>query len=95
MIVKRIGVASAARIYGAITAGFGLVIGVIVAMASALGAGLAEAGEGAFVGTVLGVGAIILLPIMYGVFGLIAGAIGALLYNLFAGMVGGVQLDVE
>ena len=32
---------------------------------------------------------------MYGIIGFIGGAIGALLYNLFAGMVGGVEIEVE
>ena len=35
------------------------------------------------------------LPIFYGVMGLLAGALGAVLYNVFAGMVGGVAIDVE
>jgi len=42
-----------------------------------------------------GVGAIIFLPIFYGVLGLVAGAIGAALYNLFAGMLGGIELETE
>jgi hypothetical protein len=32
---------------------------------------------------------------MYGVMGLIGGALGAVLYNVFAGMVGGVDLEIE
>lgn len=36
----------------------------------------------------------IALPILYGVMGLIGGAIGALLYNAFAALVGGVELDM-
>jgi hypothetical protein len=37
----------------------------------------------------------IAIPIIYGIIGFIGGAIGALLYNLFAGMVGGVEIEVE
>ena len=95
MIVKRLGVASVARIYGAITAAFGLLAGLIFAMASVLGAGFSETSEGAMFAPILGIGAIVVLPIIYGVMGLVGGAIGALLYNAFAGMVGGVELDLE
>ena len=35
----------------------------------------------------MGVGAVIALPILYGVMGFVIGAIGAALYNFFAGMV--------
>jgi predicted porin len=42
-----------------------------------------------------GVGAIVVLPIIYGIMGLIGGAIAAALYNLFSGMVGGVELDLQ
>jgi hypothetical protein len=95
MVVKSIGVASAAKIYGAISAAFGLVFGMLFALGSMVGAGLSETTEGAFFAPVFGVGAVIILPIFYGVMGLIGGAIGAVLYNVFAGMVGGVSLEVD
>jgi hypothetical protein len=37
----------------------------------------------------------IVIPIIYGVLGLIFGALGALFYNLFAGFLGGVEIEVE
>ena len=49
----------------------------------------------AWLGPVFGVGAIVVLPIIYGVLGLIGGAIAAALYNLFSGMVGGIELDLQ
>jgi hypothetical protein len=95
MIVKRLGVASVAKMYGAISGAFGVVIGCIFALASVVGAGFSDTTEGAILGPIFGVGAIVVLPLIYGVMGLIAGALGALLYNLFAGMVGGVELHTE
>jgi hypothetical protein len=97
MVVKRLGVWSVARIYGALTAAFGLIAGVIVALFSMIGAGLAsQAGDApAFLGPLLGVGAIVFLPLLYGAMGLLMGALSAALYNLFAGMVGGVELDIQ
>ena len=60
-----------------------------------VGGSFADEPAAAFLGPVLGVGAVVALPILYGVMGLIGGAIGALLYNAFAGMVGGVELNTE
>lgn len=39
MVVKRVGVASVARIYGAISAAFGLLFGLLFALGSVIGAG--------------------------------------------------------
>lgn len=95
MIVKRVGVASVAKLYGAISAAFGLLIGLVFALASVLGAGFADSGAEAMLGPIFGIGAIIVFPIIYGCMGLIGGALGAVLYNLFAGMVGGLEIEVE
>ena len=35
------------------------------------------------------------IPIVYGVMGFIAGAIGALIYNLMAKWVGGIQIELQ
>jgi hypothetical protein len=37
----------------------------------------------------------ILFPILYGLMGFAAGAIGALLYNLFAKWLGGIELQLQ
>jgi hypothetical protein len=97
MIIKRVGVWSVARMYGALSAAMGLLFGVCVALFSLVGAGLARSDSGmpAWVGTVFGAGAVILLPIFYGVMGIVAGAIGAALYNALAGVVGGVSIEAE
>ena len=42
-----------------------------------------------------GVGAIIFLPLFYGVMGVVLGAISAGLYNLIAGMLGGIEVETE
>jgi len=101
MVIRRVRVWSVAKIAGATYAALGLLIGLMFAAFSMVGAGIASAareGEGgglpAGLGALFGVGAIIIAPIFYGVCGLIFGAIGAALYNLFAGMVGGVEIEV-
>jgi hypothetical protein len=97
MIVRRLGVWSVAKMYGTIAAAMGLLLGLLFACASLLGAGLASQNSDlpAGMAAAFGVGAVVILPIMYGVFGVIGGAIGAGLYNVFAGLVGGVELDIS
>jgi hypothetical protein len=43
----------------------------------------------------MGLGLIVIAPIMYGVMGFIAGVIGAFIYNIVAGWVGGIEVEVE
>jgi hypothetical protein len=50
------------------------------------------AGGGSIVAGLL---AMILIPIFYAAMGFVFGAIGALVYNIFAGIVGGVEIEVE
>ena len=61
-------------------------------MMSVGGTGGMAAGGG---GIVFGLGFMIAVPIVYGLIGFVFGAIGALIYNLFAGMVGGIEIEVE
>ena len=35
------------------------------------------------------------MPILYGIFGIIGGAIGAALYNVIAGWIGGIEFDID
>jgi len=103
MIVRRVGVWSIARLYGAMMAVAGLVGGLLFALVATMGGlagvmgssdtktGLAAGGLSAL----FGVGAIVIMPICYGVMGLVVGSIGAALYNLFAGFFGGIEVDVQ
>jgi hypothetical protein len=95
MVVKRFGVGSVAKIYGAISAAFGLLAGCIIALGSLMSLGFADTSDAGVLAPMFGIGAVVFLPIFYGVMGLIAGALGAVLYNVFAGMVGGVRIEVE
>ena len=48
--------------------------------------------EGGFMfGTVFAVA----MPVMYAIFGVIGGAIGAALYNLVAGWIGGIEVELD
>lgn len=96
MIVKRIGVMSLAKIMAILYAAIGLIGGVCVALFSMIaGSAFAQQGAAAGLGMGFGLGSIILFPILYGVFGFIGGLISAWLYNVIAGSVGGIELDLQ
>jgi hypothetical protein len=97
MVVRHIGVWSLARMYAVICGGIGLCIGLVVALVSIVGSSLAGANSDlpSWAGPALGVGAVVFFPILYGVMGIIGGAITAALYNVAAGIGGGVEIDVQ
>ena len=101
MVIRHVGVGSAAKIAGMLYAVAGLFVGVIFAAISFLGgAGLIAQGAdqnaaGAMFGMMFGAGALIFAPIFYGIMGVVIGALTAAVYNLVAGVTGGLELDVQ
>jgi hypothetical protein len=95
-VVRRIGVLSLAKITGALYAILGLIIGACISLFAVLGSAFAskEAGLGGM-GMMFGVGAIVILPIFYGLIGFISSLIGAAIYNGLAGWLGGVELELQ
>ena len=75
----------------------GLIFGALFACIALVGGSIAQwnGQEGAAPGALFGVGAIVLLPLLYGVLGVVFGALSAWLYNVFAGLVGGVEVQLE
>ena len=51
--------------------------------------------DAGLMGMLFGVAAVVLLPIFYGALGFVMTLIGAWLYNLVAGLGGGVELEVH
>jgi hypothetical protein len=96
MILHRIGVLSCAKVLGALYTGVGLILGFffsLFGMLQSMFLGGTDLGEGAAAfGFLFGIGAIVILPIVYGVMGFISGALGAFIYNLVSGVVGGMEL---
>jgi hypothetical protein len=41
-----------------------------------------------------GLAAVVVVPIIYGAFGFVGGLIGAVIYNVVAGIAGGIEVDV-
>ena len=95
MIVKRIGPVSVGKVAGTLYAVIGLIIGGVISLIAMAGSAMADTSGGAGFGALLGVGAIVVFPILYGCLGFVFTMIAAALYNLVAGWVGGVEVDLQ
>ena len=51
-----------------------------------------EETAGAAIGLLIGVGAIVFMPVMYGLMGFLGGALMAFIFNLTAGVFGGIEM---
>ncbi|MDA0673644.1 MAG: hypothetical protein O3C67_08070 [Cyanobacteria bacterium] len=90
--IKSLDLLSVGKIQGIILAFFALIFAVFFALII-LSVGVASEEFGFGIGGAIGI--IIVAPILYGISGFIAGIIGALLYNLAAGVVGGIQFEFK
>ncbi len=103
--IRKMGILSVAKIYALMMLVMSLLIsipyGLIIIVFSLIGgvgagskdglAGLAVGGGGVVMGLIIMIG----LPIFYCLIGFIAGILSAVVYNIFAGIVGGVEIEVE
>jgi hypothetical protein len=92
-ILKRIGPASAFKIGLVSYAILGLIAGVFCSLIALTGASFAPHAHLPFA-PAIGLFAVILCPIVYGIVGGIAALIGAFLYNLASSWVGGVEVEI-
>lgn len=99
--IRKIGILSVAKIYAVMMLVLSLLISVPYGLMIML-FGAVMVGSGANQGLMAGGGAIVMgllvmigIPVFYALIGFIAGALGALVYNIFAGIVGGVEIEVE
>ena len=97
MRITHIGPLSVAKIAFVLYGVLGLIFGGIFALAAVFGASIgARAGEdSALLGAVFGLGAVIVLPIIYGGPGAVMALFMAWLYNVIAGFVGGIEVRTE
>lgn len=92
-MIKSVGVLSIAKICGLIYACFGLIFLPFFLLMISLQAFVPK-DQAAFFGA-FGIILAIAAPILYGIMGFVMGAIGALLYNLFAKLIGGFEFELE
>lgn len=99
MVIRSISVMSVAKIFGALYGLLGLIGGAVVsliAMVGGMAAMQSEMGaQGGAAGMLFGVGAIIVFPLLYGGLGFVFGAISTFIYNIVAGIVGGIRIEVQ
>ncbi|MBP7460322.1 MAG: hypothetical protein KBA26_03460 [Candidatus Delongbacteria bacterium] len=90
--IRRLGVLSVAKLYGILTGLIGLLAGVMLAIVGSVMKNLSPS-----LGMIsdFGMAAVIVMPIIYGLIGFIVGAVIAWIYNLLAGLIGGIEVDLE
>ncbi|MBN7813251.1 hypothetical protein J0A68_20020 [Algoriphagus sp. H41] len=89
-VVKRIGVGSAAKVYG-LTLGFlGVFIGILYALMFSFLPTFNDMPGGGF-----GIAMLIITPILYGLIGFVFGALGAFIYNFVASKFGGLEIELS
>lgn len=96
-VVKRIEPLSAMKIGGILYGILGLLIGAIfsvLALSGVFSSPLTGSGMPGWFPVVFGAMAVVILPIFYGVLGAVMAGLMAVFYNLAAGFVGGLKVDV-
>jgi hypothetical protein len=94
MILKRVDILSAGKVMGVMYAILGFIGAGIFFVISMLGFSLAPK-EGAAMPMAMVAVACVLVPVLYGVLGFIGGLLMALIYNVVASLVGGLELEFE
>ena len=97
MVINRVGPVSVAKLAGMLYAILGLIFGAIIslfALAGGMGANSDEPVPPIMI-AIFGAGAVIVLPILYGVMGFVMTLLMAAVYNVTARPLGGVQIDVS
>ena len=98
MVIRKVGIGSVVKVFGVLYGLLGFVVGAFIAMFALVGFGAAAAGNEdvpAWLGSLFGIGAVIVLPIVYGIMGVIGGVLVAALYNLVANITGGLEIEVQ
>ncbi len=101
MVITKVGVLSLGKLLGVMYAAIGALFGLLYALFAVLGGGALMAlggGDGAMGGGMMmgmGIAAVIILPIVYGILGFIAGLLTALFFNIAAKFVGGLEIEAH
>jgi hypothetical protein len=95
MVIRRINPMSCAKVAGILYALIGLIAGALISLVAMAGGFSSGRPGGALFGTLFGMGAIVIMPVFYGVLGFIGALISTAPYNAVAGWVGGIEMDVQ
>ncbi len=93
-VIKRVAPGSAFKV-GLLVYGFlGLIIGALCTLFAIFGSPFLSSSQLPIMGRFVGLFAILICPVIYGIIGGIAALIGALLFNLAAAWIGGLEVDI-
>lgn len=96
MYIRGVGAGSLAKFMGAFYGLIGLIIGAMFTLAALFGMALGASDDlEAWMAPLIGVGAIIIFPLFYGFMGFVMGLISAWIFNIVAGLTGGLEVDLE
>lgn len=87
--LKNVGVLSMGYFFGAAGIAFGLIAGIIMVVFSVVPVAIGQAEPAMFLP---GLFMLLFFPIMYGFLGFLGGLINACIYNLVAGITGGIEM---
>jgi hypothetical protein len=98
--VRRVGILSVALMFAVLYGILGLIIGILFACVSVIGAAsfaaIMEETTGLGGGGILfGLLYAVCMPILYAAMGFVFGAIGGALYNVAAGIIGGIKIELN
>ena len=95
--VKKFDVLSVAKISGMCYGAMGLLFVPFFLLIGMIGGQAAKQAGGvpAGFGAMFGAGMAVMMPILYAIMGFIMGAIGAFIYNLISGWIGGIEVELE
>jgi len=98
MTIRRIDPFSAFKVGLAVNGFVGFILGVFCTLMTVTGMAFVRQSHvslfGVLAGTHIGLFAIILCPILYGLVGSVIAVIGALLYNVASAWIGGLEIDM-
>jgi hypothetical protein len=95
MTINRIAPLSVAKVAATLYAALGLLVGALVSVVAMAGGFTASESEFGPLAILFGVGAIVILPIVYGCLGAIMLTLVAAIYNAVAWFVGGIEVDLS
>lgn len=99
MRIKRVRIGSAAKVIGLLFALIGLIFGEVAALlATRLQINLPHLTDeimGIPMHSALGLASLVVIPLVYGILGVILGMLLAIMYNLTAGWFGGIEIEYE
>jgi uncharacterized membrane protein len=91
--IQRVGVWQLAKVMGVLYFLMGIVFVGLISLFSRAMPGTAGTAFPGF-GFASGIGMLFFMPLLYAFFGVVFGALTAALYNVVAGMMGGVEIDL-